>query len=256
MKRREFIGKAGALGVGLPLLASSLPEEKKVDPSETLPGFLTKKNLEEVKKQTNVRPDPQASDEEWAAYLMKNWEGTGLLNELPEDQKPTVVLALENQRLWNEGSPYNDVAGTYIGQFKRVSIPLIRRVVPKLEYSNIRSGLHAKNPSFLRVPYYKHGFNKLWLKGPLAQFVRSQEYGRGNTHNLSKEGEDCAELVDFLVEDIQGKIESDIKYGKDGLPFYFYCFGLIAVEGGVSSSGPFYNPIRPQMVFFYEWGEK
>jgi len=259
MKRREFIGQAGALGLGLPLLASSSPGKEATE--KTAPG-LTKKNLEGVKKQIDVRPDPQASDKEWAAYLMKNWDGTGLLKGLPEHQKPTVVLALENQRLWNEGSPYNDVAATiHMGQFKRVSIPLIRRIVPKLEYPNIRSGLHAKTPSLLYVPYEKHNFNKLWLKSPLAKFVQCQEWGRGihelltHFHSLSQEGEDCAELVDFLVEDIQGKIDYDIKYGRDGLPFYFYCFGLVSVEGG-GSFGPFCNPIRPQMVLFYEWGRK
>jgi len=253
MDRREFLKSSTVAAASLPLLASSSPGKEAIEKaSSSLPGFLTKENFEEVKKQIDVRPNTQATDEEWAAYLIRQWERTGLLKELPEEQKPTVVLALENQRVWNQGSEYRI---SNIAQFKRISIPLIRRLVPRLmEQMPTRSSFYAKAPMMLYVPRSKHRFNGVWNKTSWELFMQYQAWGRGECHNLDKEAEEVGELADHIMDDVNWIFESH-NLGRIGEPdtFYFYCFGMIPVVGGLSSNGYCDGAVRPQMVLFYEW---
>jgi len=252
MKRREFIGKAGVLGVSLPIL--TLPEEKKANPPKTLP--LTKANLEEVKKQANIRPGLEATDEEWATYLIKQWERTGLLQGLSEEQKPTVVLAMENQRIWNENT-----ANTNISQFKRISIPIIRRLVPKLmEHFSICSSIHAKAPQMTYVPRNwtrdnssRKPFKGLWNKTSPELFLQSQAWGRGQMHNLDVEADETALLAEYVMEDVGEIIRLRNMQRSKKETLCFYCFGLISVAGGLSFNGHVDAGVRPQMVLFYEW---
>ncbi len=60
--------------------------------------------------------------------LVKRWDKTGILKNLIDGQKQESALLLENQRLFNEMS--NDSGD--VAQFKRISIPLVRRIMGSL----------------------------------------------------------------------------------------------------------------------------
>lgn len=89
-----------------------------------------------------------------AAQLEKSWGGTGLLEGIQDryTRSATAVL-LENQRLMNEVSTdTNDIA-----QFKRISIPLVRRIYPQLIANKIVSVQPLLGPTglvyYLRFRY-------------------------------------------------------------------------------------------------------
>src|SRR3954469_3498542 len=67
--------------------------------------------------------EPTTQFEQEAQHCLTKWEQTGLLEKLPTFRSETAVL-LENQRLINESM--NDSGD--IAQFKRISIPLVRRI--------------------------------------------------------------------------------------------------------------------------------
>jgi hypothetical protein len=58
-------------------------------------------------------------------HLFERWDKIGLLDSIEEDFQPDAAILLENQRLMNETSDSNgDIA-----QFKRISIPLVVRIL-------------------------------------------------------------------------------------------------------------------------------
>lgn len=61
--------------------------------------------------------------------IIQRWERTGLLNGINEDKKESIALALQSQH------EYNEKTDSY-KQFQLVSIPLVRRVLPTLEFVN------------------------------------------------------------------------------------------------------------------------
>lgn len=67
-------------------------------------------------------PEGAGVDDTWE---IDKWLMTRLLDGLPENCKPHVARALENQRLINEGMYDSPKASV----FKRVSIPLVRRLM-------------------------------------------------------------------------------------------------------------------------------
>lgn len=89
-----------------------------------------------------------------AAVLQDRWQGWGLLEGIKDkwDQKTTAVL-LENQKLINEAS--TDTGD--IAQFKRISIPLVRRIYPQLIANKIVSVQPLLGPTglvyYLRFRY-------------------------------------------------------------------------------------------------------
>lgn len=84
----------------------------------------------------------------------KKWESTGLLEGINDKYvKATTAVLLENQRLMNEASTdTGDVA-----QFKRISIPLVRRIYPQLIANKIVSVQPLLGPAglvyYLRFRY-------------------------------------------------------------------------------------------------------
>ena len=89
-----------------------------------------------------------------ARELRKRWEKTGLLKNIEEDYaKDTCAVLLENQRLMNEVS--TDTGD--IAQFKRISIPLVRRIYPQLIANKIVSVQPLLGPTglvyYLRFRY-------------------------------------------------------------------------------------------------------
>lgn len=89
-----------------------------------------------------------------AKELEKKWGSTGLLEGI-EDRfiKQTTAVLLENQRLINETATGSDD----IAQFKRISIPLVRRIYPQLIANKIVSVQPLLGPTglvyYLRFRY-------------------------------------------------------------------------------------------------------
>jgi hypothetical protein len=98
-----------------------------------------------------------------AKELEGRWKKTGLLNGI-EDRtvRSNTAVLLENQRLINESSTdTGDVA-----QFKRISIPLVRRIYPQLIANKIVSVQPLLGPTGL-VYYlrFRYGSNKGAVRG-------------------------------------------------------------------------------------------
>lgn len=98
-----------------------------------------------------------------AAICEKAWESSGLLNGIADEhtRKVTAVM-LENQKLLNEqGTDTSDVA-----QFKRISIPLVRRIYPQLIANKIVSVQPLLGPTGL-VYYlrFRYSSNKGSVRG-------------------------------------------------------------------------------------------
>src|SRR4051812_47038016 len=86
--------------------------------------------------------------------LVKRWEKTGILKQLPEERIEETALIMENQRLMNEMS--NDAGD--LAQFKRISIPLVRRIMGSLAAFKLASVQGMLGPN-QEVSYFKK--NKL-----------------------------------------------------------------------------------------------
>lgn len=102
-----------------------------------------------------------------AAICEKEWSQEGFLSDIkdPKVRKMTSVL-LENQRLYNERvTDTSDVA-----QFKRISIPLVRRIFPQLIANKIVSVQPLLGPAGL-VYYlrFRYASNKGDMRGATLQ---------------------------------------------------------------------------------------
>ena len=110
--------------------------------------------------------------------LVSRWGTTGILNGItdPNVRSATAVL-LENQRLINEVSTdTSDVA-----QFKRISIPLVRRIYPQLIANKIVSVQPLLGPTGL-VYYlrFRYSSNKGAIRGDDANSLQQLADGTGN----------------------------------------------------------------------------
>ena len=97
-----------------------------------------------------------------ARELESRWGRTGLLNGI-EDMyvRSATAVLLENQRLMNEVS--TDTSD--IAQFKRISIPLVRRIYPQLIANKIVSVQPLLGPTglagrFGTYPGWVAGFSR------------------------------------------------------------------------------------------------
>lgn len=98
-----------------------------------------------------------------AAVLEKRWSEVGLLEGLNDRfVRGTTAVLLENQRLINEVS--TDTSD--IAQFKRISIPLVRRIYPQLIANKIVSVQPLLGPTGL-VYYlrFRYSSNKGAMRG-------------------------------------------------------------------------------------------
>jgi hypothetical protein len=112
----------------------------------------------------------------------KKWEPTRLLENIPEERKSTVALALEGQRLRNE---LNLNTTDELARFKRISIPMIRRLL---------GALPKAEGSMEELPKY-HTF-KTTLDFP--ETVDSNGY-----YSLDKEAEYVADILKNLVSETE-----------------------------------------------------
>ncbi len=98
-----------------------------------------------------------------ARELESRWAQTGLLENINDKYtRSCTAVLLENQRLINESSTdTGDVA-----QFKRISIPLVRRIYPQLIANKVVSVQPLLGPTGL-VYYlrFRYGSNKGAVRG-------------------------------------------------------------------------------------------
>lgn len=95
--------------------------------------------------------------------LMNRWETTGILKGIEDKAtRAATAVLLENQRLFNEVS----TSTADIAQFKRISIPLVRRIYPQLIANKIVSVQPLLGPTGL-VYYlrFRYSSNKGEVRG-------------------------------------------------------------------------------------------
>jgi hypothetical protein len=121
-----------------------------------------------------------------ARELETRWKKTGLLENINDRfVRATTAVLLENQRLMNEASTdTGDVA-----QFKRISIPLVRRIYPQLIANKIVSVQPLLGPTglvyYLRFRYASNkgsvrGADKLGFPGDDANSLMQTADGTAN----------------------------------------------------------------------------
>lgn len=121
-----------------------------------------------------------------ARELETRWAKTGLLENIQDRYvRATTAVLLENQRLMNETSTDSgDVA-----QFKRISIPLVRRIYPQLIANKIVSVQPLLGPTglvyYLRFRYASNkgamrGADKLGFPGDDANSLMQKADGTAN----------------------------------------------------------------------------
>lgn len=129
-----------------------------------------------------------------ARVLEKQWSQTGLLDGIDDyNTRSMTSVLLENQRLLNERATGTDD----IAQFKRISIPLVRRIFPQLIANKIVSVQPLLGPTGL--VYY-------------LRFRYSSDKGatRGATNNSGYPGDD----VNTLGQRASGDANLDVYYGS------------------------------------------
>lgn len=120
-----------------------------------------------------------------AKEIEKTWSSTGLLEGI-EDRftRSTTAVLLENQRLINEVSTGTDD----VAQFKRISIPLVRRIYPQLIANKIVSVQPLLGPTGL-VYYLRFRYSS--NKGSI----------RGADNNAGYPGDDANSLMQLASGD-------------------------------------------------------
>jgi len=120
-----------------------------------------------------------------AKVLSKRWGETGLLNGIKDDHtRLCSAVLLENQKLMNEvTTDTSDIA-----QFKRISIPLVRRIYPQLIANKIVSVQPLLGPAGL-VYYLRFRYSS--NKGAV----------RGQTNNGGYPGDDVNSLQQLASGD-------------------------------------------------------
>jgi hypothetical protein len=129
-----------------------------------------------------------------AREMEKKWSSTGLLEGIDDKfVKATTSVLLENQRLFNENA--TDTGD--IAQFKRISIPLVRRIYPQLIANKIVSVQPLLGPTGL-VYYLRFRYSS--NKGAI----------RGASNNSGYPGDD----VNTLGTKANGDANLDIYYSS------------------------------------------
>lgn len=122
--------------------------------------------------------------------LAQKWEKTGLLKLIPEEYRFDCARCLEGQRIYNE--QLHDLEN--IAQFKRVSIPIMRRLFAGAiePWRNLKIEGSA-------MPCEKwHTFENI-------EFPKYEDYcsNRNAYHNLDNEAKAVADISAKLTEAIQ-----------------------------------------------------
>lgn len=122
--------------------------------------------------------------------ILKRWSVAmvvGILKDVPEERKKSVAVAMEHQRLLNE--TIGDHEG--LEQFKRISIPMVRRLMDMTELTSHRR-------DFANVEK-----THICLKPSMSDKFRNSVF----QYNLNEE----TAWTDKIVEDVKHEIKQFIK---------------------------------------------
>jgi len=129
-----------------------------------------------------------------AREVEKKWVSTGLLEGIDDRYvRSTTAVILENQRLYNEmATDTSDIA-----QFKRISIPLVRRIYPQLIANKVVSVQPLLGPTGL-VYYLRFRYSS----------------NKGATRGASNNGGFPADDVNTLMQRASGDANLDMFYSS------------------------------------------
>lgn len=154
--------------------------------------------------------------------ILKNWEATGLLQGIEyEFAKQQTAILLENQRLDNErdiqqrDDPGDPNMKGYYSFFRRVSVPIVRRVwgnFPGYKFVSIQAMMAAEHAYF-----YKDKYNNVRTKalrartGSVGWIPPRPETTTNEYNNLDAESELCADYSERMAKRIMTEIFRDIR---------------------------------------------
>ncbi len=174
------------------------------------------------------RTTPYLPDVPEVTHLLERWDKTGLLKGLSEQGQINCVQAMENQRVWNEHQPDDELA-----KFKRISIPIIRRLFGFFDQEgiNVRSRCQFNDPKLKLIDA-----ECPWKENPLDVFKNMYQQ-----YSLDKEAERTAVFTERLAEEI--KVMTNWDADKT---LYLYCLGFC-------EDVPYIQHPRRVPVMFYEF---
>ena len=95
--------------------------------------------------------------------IFQKWENTNLLNGIDENRKLNIALCLESQRRLNEKTNVDP-------QFKRISVPVVRRVLP-----NVKPNFTSELSETKNVHVFKTKWDMVAFKDIQFQYALDQE---------------------------------------------------------------------------------
>ena len=144
-----------------------------------------------------------------ARELVKKWDSTGLLNGIADPHlRSTTSVILENQRLINELSTGTDD----IAQFKRISIPLVRRIYPQLIANKIVSVQPLLGPTGL-VYYMRFRYSS--NKGSIRGADNNGGYPDDDDNSLMQKASGDANLAIYYADQFVENETSTTDVGDD-----------------------------------------
>lgn len=176
-----------------------------------------------------------------AREVEKKWVSTGLLEGI-EDRyvRSTTAVILENQRLYNEmATDTSDIA-----QFKRISIPLVRRIYPQLIANKVVSVQPLLGPTGL-VYYLRFRYSS--NKGATRGASNNSGYPGDDANSLMQRASGDANLDMFYSSQFIQNETSSVDDGAD-VTSVFSPFEHTPVLGG-TVTGTVYDGIVAVQTF-------
>ena len=160
----------------------------------------------------------ELTDQKEAGFIVARWEKSGMLQGVDEPAKTQLACLLESQRLHNE--VVSDML-PYICQFKRISIPLCRRVFTAVSGAGIEvlsPILHDRKDDPVEAVVAPWCASAPWCKNRLGETFQ----GYRMQHRLDEEAEAVAK---FAVQ-ITDKIVTYCRVARTDT-FKFFGFGMV-----------------------------
>jgi len=146
------------------------------------------------------------------------WESTGLLRGIVDNlEKEQVALALDSQRTINEThgdlKEVTEFFNEYFPYLKRVSIPIVRRVINPSSFIGFQIGsvqtmMGAEHSIAYRDLY--GNIRSRAVKAKTASLQRMPSRPSSEDHNLDAEAEACAEYAEWLVNKMNVEVINDV----------------------------------------------
>lgn len=146
-------------------------------------------------------------------YCEKKWGDTGMIEGLSGKKRKFVAVMLENQRLYNEIGLYDD------SRFKRVSIPMVRRIFSGTMLDKLVSVQPMIGPASL-VYYTKEAEEKVQIQSEtvvsrtrkLKAILNCEaQQDLRKQHNLDAEAEWCSIIAQEVIMEIEQEVLTDLR---------------------------------------------